>query len=110
MDASHASELQYFLEVCFLPPPPSGAAVKIHYKQRKPQAPAGPRRPPPENTWTPNPISLSNRGSSLWNSLKVDGNVGSLSFFVCYKHLQSAKPAKVHFRVLGAFVFSRFVF
>jgi hypothetical protein len=46
----------------------------------------------------------------LWNSLKVDENLGSLSFFVCYKHLQSAKLAKVHFRVLGAFVFSRFIF
>jgi hypothetical protein len=91
------------LRFVFLPPPPGGAAVRIHDKQRKPQAPAGPRR-------TPNPISLSNRSSSLWNSLKVDGNLGSVSFFVCYKHLQSAKPAKVHFRVLGAFVFSRFIF
>jgi hypothetical protein len=108
MDASHASELQYFLEVCFPSSPPGAAAVRTHNKQIKPQA--GPRRPPQENTWIPNPISLSNRGSSLWNSLKVDGNLGSVSFFVRYKHWQSAKLAKVHFRVLGAFVFPRFIF
>lgn len=47
MDASHASELQYFLEVRFPSSPPSGAAVRIHNKQRKPQAPAGlPRKIP----------------------------------------------------------------